>query len=219
MRISMRAGAGLLCTAAFFAVSPSVAWAQAKKASGPSDQAVGMMMEYAWSQIPQKFTLPSGKVILFDKNKRSEIEVPMEVARQVVVVGYRSYEAEICGLREELLDNRNSMMEREVAKKTWNDQQLQYINFLHFTVVAYTKGQMEIRLLPEGDKEVNAADFPIEKKFEAKACSEERRKNVREAIAAYVKAGPPLATARAPAEQPTATPAAVAPVAAPAKKK
>src|SRR5262249_22206560 len=151
-----------------------------------SDQAVEAMMAYAWSQIPQKFTLPSGRVILFDKNKRSEIEVPFDVARQVVVVGYRSYEAEICGLQEELVDNRNSMMERELAKKTWNEQQLQYINFLHFTVVAYTKGQMEIRLLPEGDKEVNTADYPIEKKLEPKACSEQRRKNVKEAIAAYV---------------------------------
>lgn len=219
MRKIARVSGGLVCTAGLLAATVSSLSAQGGKGSGPSAQAVEMMMEYAWSQIPQKFTLPSGRVIVFDKSKRSQIEVPFEVARQVVIVGYRSYEAEICDLREELVDNRNSMMLREAAKKTWNEQQLQYINFLHFTVVAYTKGQMEIRLLPEGEKEVNAADYPIEKKIEPKACSEQRRKNVKEAIAAYVKSGPPLQTGSAPALPQPATPAAATPTAAPAAKK
>jgi len=221
MRNITRAGVKLVCVAGLLAAATSSLSAQGGKGSGPSAQAVEMMMEYAWSQIPQKFTLPSGRVIVFDKSKRSEIEVPFEVARQIVVVAYRSYEAEICGLKEELVDNRNSMMEREAAKKSWTEQQLQYMNFLHFTVIAYTKGQMEIRLLPEGDKEVNAADYPVEKKLEPKACSEERKKNVKEAIAAYVKSGPPLLrTGSMPAvPQPATPPAAATPTSAPAKKK
>ncbi|MGH6816866.1 MAG: hypothetical protein ACREC6_14305 [Hyphomicrobiaceae bacterium] len=197
-----------------------VAGAAVAQGAGKStlrDEVVQSLMDMTWGQIPAKFTLPNGKTIVFDKKKPNEIQVPLEVAREIVVAAYRSYEADICGLLEEMLLNRESMMLRMLAKQKWTEQQLQYINMLHGTVIRYTKGQIEIRLMPDGEKQVNPKDVPVEKTLKAKTCADDRRKRVKDAVAAYVKSGPPMLPPAKIADSPPAagSPPAGAPPAQP----
>ena len=49
-----------------------------------SEHAVRSFMEYAWSLTPQQFSKPDGSVIVIDKNKKAEVEVPIDVARDII---------------------------------------------------------------------------------------------------------------------------------------
>lgn len=49
-----------------------------------SEHAVRSFMEYAWSLTPQQFSKPDGSVIVIDKTKKAEVEVPLDVARDVI---------------------------------------------------------------------------------------------------------------------------------------
>lgn len=172
--------------------------------SGPSEEAVRTMMADTWAQIPEgvtKVTLISGRTIVFDKKKRNEIEVPIAAAKDVVVAAYRTYEAQICGLLEEQVTNRDSLMARERASNRWTEQQLQYIHLLHRTVIMFTAGQRERKIGPDGSANLKWSEIPpdkvkTEKGLAQASCPEDRRKRVKEAVTAYVKAGPPLASAQ-----------------------
>jgi|GEM_PF-2342902 len=171
---------------------------------GPSEEAVRTMMEDTWAQIPDgvtKVTLISGRTLVFDKRKRNEIEIPFAAAREVVIAAYRTYEAQLCGLLEEQVANRDSLMARERASNRWTEQQLQYIHLLHRTVLMFTAGQRERKIGPDGSANLKWSEIPPDQikveKLPQPTCSEERRRRVKEAVAAYVKSGPPLETAKA----------------------
>jgi hypothetical protein len=137
--------------------------------------------------------LRSGKVVKFDKkNKRKEIEVPLPIAKEIIVAAYRSYEAQICDLPAALVANRDAMMVRFLKKKDWSDEQIQYANLLHAFVVSYMSGKVELRYVDGGQKEVKVAETPPEKVLEPKKCSPEQRKSVDERIYAYYQSTPGL---------------------------
>jgi hypothetical protein len=209
----------------------SLVFGQAAAAqSGPSEEAVKTMMADTWAQIPEgvtKVTLISGRTLVFDKKKRNEIEVPLAAAKEVVVAAYRTYEAQICGLLEEQVANRDSLMARERASNRWTEQQLQYIHLLHRTVIMFTAGQRERKIGPDGSanlkwSEIQPDKVKTEKGLPQASCPEDRRKRVKEAVTAYVKSGPPIAAGgAAPAGAggfAVLPPAAVAPVSATDKK-
>jgi hypothetical protein len=170
-----------------------------------SEHAVKSFMEYAWSLTPQQFSKPDGSVIVIDRTKRAQIEVPLDVARRVIMAGRLSAHAQICDLRDEQVQNHRALMRREEALKRWTPQQLVYISQLHLTTLMLMTGR--IRLVEqEGDKQV----VVDEKKGPPQTCSEEQKQKVKEMITAYVAASPPpnLAAAappRAPAGAPVAT--------------
>jgi hypothetical protein len=151
-----------------------------------SEHAVRSFMEYAWSLTPQQFSKQDGSVIVIDKNKKSEVEVPIDVARDVIKAGRLSAHAQICDLRDDQVLNHRAMMRREEAKKKWTPQQLVYISQLHLTTVMLLTGRIKL-VEKEGDKEV----VVDEKKEPAQTCSEEQRKKVKDMITAYVAASPP----------------------------
>lgn len=151
-----------------------------------SEHAVRSFMEYAWSLTPQQFSKPDGSVIVIDKNKKAEVEVPIDVARDVIKAGRLSAHAQICDLRDDQVLNHRAMMRREEARKKWTQQQLVYISQLHLTTVMLMTGR--IRLVEQdGDKQV----VDDEKKQPPQTCSEEQRKKIKEMITAYVAASPP----------------------------
>jgi hypothetical protein len=161
-----------------------------------SEHAVRSFMEYAWSLTPQQFSKPDGSVILIDKSKRAEIEVPIDVARDVIKAGRLSAHAQICDLRDDQVLNHRALMRREEAKKRWTPQQLVYISQLHLTTVMLMTGR--IRLVEQdGDKQV----VVDEKKQPVQTCSDEQRAKIKEMITAYVAASPPpsVAAAKPPA--------------------
>jgi hypothetical protein len=162
-----------------------------------SEHAVRSFMEYAWSLTPQQFSKPDGSVIVIDKNKKSEVEVPLDVARDVIKVGRLSAHAQICDLRDDQVLNHRALMRREEARKRWTPQQLVYISQLHLTTVMLMTGRIKL-VEQEGDKQV----VVDEKKRPPQTCSEEQRGKIKELIASYVAASPApnvAAAARPPA--------------------
>lgn len=169
-----------------------------------SEHAVRSFMEYAWSLTPQQFSKPDGSVIVIDRSKKSEVEVPLDVARRVIMAGRLSAHAQICDLRDEQVQNHRALMRREEATKRWTPQQLVYISQLHLTTLMLMTGR--IRLVEqEGDKQV----VVDEKKEPPQTCSAEQKAKVKELIEAYVAASPPpnfaSAGEKAPAGAPVST--------------
>lgn len=172
-----------------------------------SDKSVQIFMEYAWSLTPQQFSKKDGTVIVVDKSKPEQAMVPIDVAREVIRVGRISAHAQVCNLPEDQTLNHRSLMRRETDKKKWTDQQTLYINQLHLTTVMLLTGKIKL-VEKDGDKEV----VVDEKQAPQQTCTDEQRQKVKELIAAYVKAGPSLASNDA-----APAPAAAAP--APTQKK
>jgi hypothetical protein len=162
-------------------------------------------MEYAWSLTPQQFSKPDGSVIVIDKTKKAQVEVPLDVARSVIMAGRLSAHAQICDLRDEQVQNHRAMMRREEATKKWTQQQLVYISQLHLTTLMLMTGRIKL-VEQEGDKQV----VVDEKKAPSQTCSAEQRDKVKGLIEAYVAASPPPRIAEA--APPKAPPAGGAPL-------
>lgn len=166
-----------------------------------SERSVRAFMDYAWSLTPSKFTKPDGTSVEIDKKDRSKVEVPLETAREVIMVGRLTAHAQMCELPEDQVANYRSLMKREDAKKKWTEQQMIYINQLHLTTVMLLTGKIRLVEKKDGEKDV-VIDEPKGK--EATSCTDEQRKKVKELITAYIATGPdladpPKATATAPA--------------------
>jgi hypothetical protein len=180
-----------------------------------SEKATRTFMEYAWTLTPERFTKPTGETILIDKTKRSETEVPLDVAREVIRAGRLSAHAQVCGLAQEQGDNHSSLMRRQVLAKKWTPQQMVYINQLHLTVVMLLTGRIKLVEKPEGeaaaapgtDKAAAAKEVVVaeEAQKSAQTCTAEQKEKVKEMIAAYVKSGPALASSSPPATAPDGT--------------
>lgn len=176
-----------------------------------SEKSVRTIMDYAWAMIPQQFTNIDGKTIVVDKTKREEVEVPLDIAREVIRVGRVSAHAQVCNLPDDQALNHRSMMRRETDKKKWSDQNLLYINQLHLTTVMLLTGKIKV-VEKQGDKEVVIDEGKVPT---AQTCTPEQSAKVKEVIKQYVDAGPKLpAQVGAPAAAAAAAPAAAAAAAA-----
>ncbi len=198
MRISKLAGMfGAALAVSSMGLSPA-------SAQELSEGSLKTFMEYAWQLTPSKFTRPDGRTIEIDKKKKDDVVVAPDVAREIIRVGRLSAHAQVCELGAAQVDNYRSLMLREEAKKKWTEQQLIYMSQLHLTTVMLLTGK--IRLVDrEGGKEVVVE----ESKVNNQTCSDEHRGKVGQMIQAYVKSGPPLTSAAAPAT--TGSTAAAAP--------
>ena len=85
-----RAGIGLACAAllAVGVVFPA-------SAEELSEKATRAFMEYAWSLTPEAFTKPNGETIQIDKTKKTEVMIPLDVAREVIHAGRLSAHAQV----------------------------------------------------------------------------------------------------------------------------
>lgn len=193
--------AGIKCIGAAvallgFAAGPAIAQEEM------SEKTVKTVMEYAWLQLPAQYTTKDGKTIITDKKNRDSAMVPIDEAREIIKVGYRSAHAQICDLKEDQILNRNSLMRREVEKKKWSDQQLLYIQQLHLTTVMLMTGTVKVVEKIDGKDVVTD-----EKKSTVGQCNDEQRSKVKEAVAAYLKTGPAVALTAAPTATGSVTPA------------
>src|SRR5262245_47201856 len=137
-KVGARVGAGLMCAAAIALLSGGSGQAQEKD---PSDNSVRMFVKYAFALLPEKFTSPQGKTIVIDKKKPKDVDVPLEVAREAVKVGYFSAHAQMCGLMEEQQANYHTLMARHGPDK-WTDQQQLFIQKLHQATVMIMTGKI-----------------------------------------------------------------------------
>lgn len=160
-----------------------------------SDKSINTMMDYAWAITPAKFTLPSNKEIVVDKNNRAAAMVPIESAREIVKVGRLSANAQICGLREEQATNYQSLMARETAKSKWSDQQLLFISQLHLLTVMMLTGRVSVVAREGEDSKVVVEDHSKDEAPKPVTCSDTERQKVSEQLRAY------LSTEAAPAAE------------------
>jgi hypothetical protein len=197
-RLGNKAGGGLLCVAVATLLLAAPALAQEK---GPSDKSVQAFMRYAWSLLPEKFTPPNGKTIVVDKKKPKEIEVPIEVAREAVRVGYYSAQAQMCDLMEEQKANFDTLMLRQRTTAKWSDQQLLFIQKLHQVTVMIMAGKIVV-VEKEGNVTVSQRDA---KTNVTEQCKDDDRQRVKAQIAKYINAAPPPPPSAANAAQPVKT--------------
>ncbi len=167
-----------LLAASVLTMQPRDAAAQAL-----SDRSVAVLMDYAWTILPEKFTTRENKVIVVDKTKKDEIVVPVEVGRGVIEVARLSAFAQICNLPNAQSSNYRAMMSVENKKKQWNDQQLLYISQLHLFTILWLTGNVEITA--DGDQK-NVA-LKEGKKRKKPTCTDAERENVKKRITAYVE--------------------------------
>jgi len=178
--------------------STGVAVGQSAATKELSERSVNVLMDYAWLILPAKFTTPQGKVIEVDKkNKKKQTLVPIEVAREVIKVGYNSAQAQLCEMWEEQTVNYDAMIRVMRAKRAWTDQQLLFITTLHRMTIHMAAGKLKVS---EKDGEQVVSLEPIEPGKDT--CNDEKRKKVKEFVAQQVEA----AKAVTPAAPSTATP-------------
>jgi hypothetical protein len=170
---------------------------------GLSDSAVRVLMTYAFSIIPDQQPGPDGKPVKVDKSDPNVFLIPDEDARRVIRAATRSAYAEACQLENLALANYQAMMQSEIAKKIWSEQQLLMINALHKFSSSYFSGNAKITEVPDaGDPGATAgeaqpgqgADLVAPKRPQ---CPPEQKQKVENAINAYVQ------SAHAPAAAPS----------------
>jgi hypothetical protein len=176
-------GAGLVCAAAMALLCVGTAAAQEK---APSDKSVRTFMRYAWALLPEKFTPPNGKTIVVDKTKPKDVEVPLDIAREAVQVGYYSAHAQMCNLMEEQQANYDTLMLRQRATGKWNDQQMLYIQKLHQVTVMIMTGKITI-VEKEGDVTVSEKEA---KTNVSQPCTDDNKQKVKTQITTYINSGP-----------------------------
>jgi hypothetical protein len=175
---------------------------EGQKKGGLSDSAVRVLMTYAFSVIPEQQPGPDGKPVKVDKTDPKVFLIPDEDARRVIRAATRSAYAEACQLENLALANYQAMMQSEIAKKVWSEQQLLMINALHKFSSSYFSGNAKITEVPdEGDTAAatseaqpgQGADLVAPKRPQ---CPPEQKQKVENAINAYVQ------SAQAPAPKP-----------------
>ena len=151
-----------------------------------SDKSVNVLMNYAWSIMPDKFTTPAGKVIEVDKTKMDKVVVPVDVARNVIQVARVTAQAQICQLLEESTANYRALMTLENSRKKWSDQQELYISQLHLFTVMWLSGKVKVidKGEKDGDKEVVIAE---NKGGAEQTCTDAEKGKVKDEITAYLK--------------------------------
>src|SRR5262249_54484840 len=104
---------------------------QAQQQGGLSDSAVRVLLTYAFSIIPESHDGADGKPVKIDKSDPNLFLIPDADARRIIRAATRSAYAQACQLDELARANYNALMQTEMAKKVWSDQQLLMINALH----------------------------------------------------------------------------------------
>jgi hypothetical protein len=167
---------------------------------GLSENAVRVLMTYAFSLIPETGTDPNGKTVKIDKSDPNKFLIPVDDARRVIRAATRSAYAEACDLEDLARANHNALIRSEAAKKIWSDDQLLMINALHMFSSSYFSGNAKITEAPDetataakGEGQPGQGEDLVAPK--RPACPPEQKQKVENAIKAYVQA------AQAPAGQ------------------
>lgn len=155
------------------------------------EKSVKTIMGYAWEQTPDKFTQMSGKTIFIDKKNPEKVMVSVDKGRQIIEAGFRTARAQVCDLYEDQVRNYYSLMMRAQTQFSLTPQQLIYANQLHQITVFLTIGKVEQVIQEDGKKQLRI----IPGKAKVSTCSEEERERLKQAIDAYVKAGPDITAA------------------------
>lgn len=149
------------------------------------DKTVQILMRFALSLMPEVYTGPDGKKINIDKKKPEEVLIPIDDARRIVVVAYRSSKAQQCDLKVMQTLNHNAMVKYEEVFKNWTSKQKLFINQLHIFTVLYMTGNIKFNDAENTPtkEESQKAEPDLSQKYN---CSEEERKAVSASVDKYL---------------------------------
>ena len=175
-----------------FLASGAITKAEAKEEAQKSinDKTVNFLMKTAFTLMPEVYTGPDGKKITFDKKKPKEILIPLDDARRIIRVGYRSAQAQKCDLKVMQTLNHNAMVKYESVFKNWSDKQKLYILRLHLFTIQFMTGSNLVEDIATVQKRVeNNKDnlkALIPKDLKKLTCPEKDRKKVVAEIDTYI---------------------------------
>lgn len=183
----MRCFRQFLALALGLVMMTSVAFAQEQKEDNKpiKDKTVQVLMRFALSLMPEVYTGPDGKKIAIDKKKPEEVLIPVDDARRIVIVAYRSAQAQRCDLKVMQTLNHNAMVKYEEVFKSWTQKQKLFINQLHIFTVLYMTGNIKIE---DSDKAMAAnKERPKNPDLENKYnCPDDQRKAVAASVDKYL---------------------------------
>ena len=158
---------------------------EAEKKPAIKDKTVQVLMKFAFSLMPEVYTGPDGKKISIDKKKPDDVLIPIDDARRIVIVGYRSAQAQNCDLKVMQTLNHNAMVKYEEVFKSWTVKQKLFINQLHLFTVLYMTGNVKVSEGQRTQAEIEA-DSKNPKLDSQYKCSEDERKVVAANVDAYL---------------------------------
>lgn len=163
-----------------------------------SDQSVKWYIDFVWNNLGAQFSDRDGSVVRIDKTKKDEVVVPLDVARHVIVGGWRGARTRICDLPEEF--NANFEITRATSNRmgTWSSQQRHFMKALFQRVVQLNSGNTKVVVREDG----KVVEEKTVKSKVIKDCTDEERESLRKEIKAMV--------AKDSAENPDGAKAAVA---------
>lgn len=158
---------------------------EADKKPAIKDSTVQVLMKFAFSLMPEVYTGPDGKKIAIDKKKPDDVLIPVDDARRIVLVGYRSAKAQNCDLKVMQTLNHNAMVKYEEVFKDWSVKQKLFINQLHLFTVLYMTGNVKVQTTEEAiaSNDINKAKPDLDNKYN---CSDDERKTVSASVDTYL---------------------------------
>lgn len=161
--------------AVFLLASPNGAWAQ----KGASDKLVKHFAQQAFQSLPETIKTSDGKEIKIDKSKASQILVPDDQLRQVILVASQVSTAAQCKMEE--LANSYWVIYRKSLKQSgkWTDPQRFFMARVFNVAVGFASAKEATA--NDGEKEITLKSF---KKIE---CSDKKREKLKAQILANIK--------------------------------
>jgi hypothetical protein len=185
---------------------------------GLNDNAVHVMLTYAFSLVPNEKPGPDGKAVKVDKSDPNKFLIPDDDARRVIHAATRSAYADACGLPELAEANFEALVKSERAKNIWTEPQQLMINALYMFSASYFVGNVRdgdsatAKAQPgaggaEASKGAAPAPGAAINAPQRPQCPPEKKQKVISAINAYVQAVQGAAPKAMPPAPPPAQPA------------
>lgn len=188
-----RLGCSICLFAAFafaaVAMAQTTAAPKGDKETGAANEqlslkSVKLITGFALTTIPSEIKQPDGSILKIDKQNLSNIIVPLDDARRIIMVARNSAHAQMCDMPELQAENYLALMRAEQARKKWSQEQMLFINRLHLFTVMWLTGNVRF-LEKDGKKEPEVISEPD--KGEKKDCSSEEKEAVKGNIETFLK--------------------------------
>ena len=147
-----------------------------------SDQSVNWYIQFVWNNLGAQFSERDGTVVRIDKSKKEEVIVPIDVARDVIVGGWRGARTRICDLTDEFAANFELTRANANKKGNWTAQQRHFMKALFQRVVQLNSGKTKVVVSEDG----KVVKEEVVKSKIIKDCTDEERESLRKEIKAMV---------------------------------
>lgn len=181
MRSVLRAACRVTSAIAVVAMAAGMGVSTPAKAQ-ISDQSVNWYIQFVWNNLGAQFSERDGTVVRIDKNKKDEVIVPLDVARDVIVGGWRGARTRICELSDEFNANYELTRASANAKGKWTPQQRHFMKALFQRVVQLNSGKTKVVVSEDG----KVVKEEVVKSKVIKDCTDEERESLRQEIKSMV---------------------------------